>query len=573
MNAETEICTIEQSGTTRYPYSARAQILSLAQYALTGFFAGKTSSELQETADRLGIPSADRVNVTLRHKGRIRGSMSASGLTLGRQIVDAVYRAALDRRLGGPLTRSEMPAAELEVWIQIAALEIAPDIRTKDDAFLLGIEGLEINFEGKSAYYKPSVAITSRNKTAIKLFEALCKKAGLEREAWQRSEVSVRRTQWIYIHNLDKILSPGPALDTNNKAAVTLNTWIEESVSYLIRNQYVDGSTAYLYDPITDVFTGSNAHNVRAAGCLFALSQVLQSDHFVPREDTIKSGILQMARGLLSLTFLTNDQKRVVQEEDANAAPKVGATALLAAALSDGILRDCFAAEYRQLYRSVSSAQKTDGRFMTRFWLVEEEDRETNFFSGQALLVLALEAGRGNSQALDQCRLAFHPYVLHFRTSPATAFIGWHVDVWSRIARITGESAFANFAFEQTDWLLRMQLRNHCNVSWLGGFSQAGGIPKFSSIVFLEATARALQLAVTVGDSERITKYAESVRLGVQFCRSLRLEDTLPSLLADRARCRGGIALGPLDRRVRCDVVQHFITLCLALDQIKEYIL
>jgi len=236
-------------------------------------------------------------------------------------------------------------------------------------------------------------------------------------------------------------------------------------------------------------------------------------------------------------------------------------------------LRKEFAQEYQQLYRSIVTAQKPDGRFVTHFGETKENERAANYYSGQALLVLALEAERGNKEALEMCRRAFQPYVLHFRKAPTSAFVGWHVNVWSRIALLTGDHAYADFAFEQIDWLLQMQIKSHRDLRWVGGFSQSGAAPQFSSIVFLEATVRALMLAIKTGDIERAGKYADCVRSGLHFCRLLRLEETPSTLLGNPMRCKGGVALGLIDRRVRCDVVQHFITLCLAVEQIKNYLL
>jgi AMMECR1 domain-containing protein len=555
------------------PYSTveQAKIISLARDVLAKLFAGRTTSELQDDADLLGIAPADRVNITLRHGGRIRGSMSAPGSNLGRQIVQAAYRAAMDRRFGGPLTRSEVSDTTLEVWIQIGSEEISPDSRFKENVLLLGIEGLEIQGYGKSAYYKPSVAITGRHKTAIALFEALCKKAGLEKDAWQDSAVRLRKTQWLCLHNISKTHPFGLEHDAETTAAIPLNTWIAESAHYLVRNQDANGDTAYLYDPIADVFLPEAIHLVRAAGCLYALSQVLQSSHEIALDKMFRTAAIQMARGLVCRTSITDDGGRLVLEKRIEEPPKVGATALVAAALGAGILGENFAQEYKQLYRSITRAQKPDGRFITRFGEAEERERETNFYSGQALLALALEAERGNREAEEMCRLAFQPYLLHFRTAPTSAFVGWHVDVWSRMALLTGEHAYAEFAFEQTEWLLQMQVESHNDPRWVGGFSRSGA-PKFSSIVFLEATVRALILAIRTGDAERTRRYTERVRLGLQFCRLLRLEETPSILLGNPMRCKGGVALGLVDRRVRCDVVQHFITLCLAVEQIKEYL-
>jgi hypothetical protein len=63
------------------PYSAgeQAAIRKLARDTITQLFAGKTLAELQQAGDLLGIPAAARVNLTLRHAERVRGSVSADG--------------------------------------------------------------------------------------------------------------------------------------------------------------------------------------------------------------------------------------------------------------------------------------------------------------------------------------------------------------------------------------------------------------------------------------------------------------------------------------------------------------
>jgi hypothetical protein len=147
------------------------------------------------------------------------------------------------------------------------------------------------------------------------------------------------------------------------------------------------------------------------------------------------------------------------------------------------------------------------------------------------------------------------------------------MNVWSRIALLTGEPSYADFAFEQADWLLQMQIKNHHDLRWVGGFSQSGAAPQVYSIAFTEAIVRALTLAVRTGDIERTRKYADCVRSGLRFCKLLKIEETQATLLANPMRCKGGVAFGLTDRRVRCDSVQHFITLCLAAEQIEDHIL
>ena len=209
---------------------------------------------------------------------------------------------------------------------------------------------------------------------------------------------------------------------------------------------------------------------------------------------------------------------------------------------------------------------------MTKFGTAEENESEANYYSGEALLVLAMEAERGNKEAMEMCARAFRPYVLQFRQAPTTAFLGWHVNVWSRLARLTGNREYRDFAFEQIEWLLPMQIKSNKDSRWIGGFSEDGTPPRCSSVVFLEAIARALSLAIQLRDGERVRRYAESVRAGLQFCNRLRLEETPVTLLANPVRCQGGIAFDLVDRRVRCDSVQHFITLCLAVKRVKYHL-
>lgn len=171
------------------PYSAseQAAILKLALDTMIQLFSGKTLVDLQSAGDRLRIPAAATVNVTLRHRGRVRGSVAADGASLGRQVVASLYAAALDRSYGSPLTKGEVPEVLFEVWIQTGASEVSLVDRSANGAFLAGVEGLEIEYGGQSAHCLPSVAITSSQKTELALLGALCLKAGLEEHAWQMS--------------------------------------------------------------------------------------------------------------------------------------------------------------------------------------------------------------------------------------------------------------------------------------------------------------------------------------------------------------------------------------------------
>jgi AMMECR1 domain-containing protein len=92
-------------------------------------------------------------------------------------------KAAADVRFKGPLTRKELLRSTMEIWIQTAATELPAKQRKQRSAFTLGLHGAEVARDGRSAYYKPSVSLTSGFHTVTSMLRRLCKKAGLPRDA------------------------------------------------------------------------------------------------------------------------------------------------------------------------------------------------------------------------------------------------------------------------------------------------------------------------------------------------------------------------------------------------------
>ena len=186
------------------------------------------------------------------------------------------------------------------------------------------------------------------------------------------------------------------------------------------------------------------------------------------------------------------------------------------------------------------------------------------------LLTLVQRAAKGDGDALVRVERAFLPYREQFAKAPTTAFVGWHADVWTRMAALTGKDEYADFAFVQVDWLLQIQVLASRQPIYVGGFSAKGGLPKYSSVVFLEAVVRAYKLADQLGLRERAFRYRQAVVRGLKFCRLLRLGESRADWFPNPERSRGGIGLSPLDLRVRCDVPQHFLTLCCLLLELPE---
>jgi AMMECR1 domain-containing protein len=517
-------------------------------------------------------PPADRVNVTLRCDGRVRGSMSAPGNTLAEQITNALQRATTDQRFRCPVTREEMPRVSIEVWIQLSSTDLGVQERLDPASFVLGADGLEVSREDRAAYYKPSVAITSGMQTLRRMLRALCRKAGLSENSWEEAGTTVKKSRWLCISvspdsapvtltYLRKPPDPAPTRET-------IAEWIAESCEYFARQQSCTGAISYIYEPLRDEIRPDSLSLLRACGCLYSLARALDTSAIKPGPKVLGTAE-RLGKYLVGHSRPWQAGCRIVDDADPDSGqlPKVGTTALLLLALSNPTLRAPFRDLEPEFRASIHRCQKENGRFVTHFGSAEEMPRSVEFYPGQVLLNLALEVEAGSTSAANMCSAAFEPYRRHFSAAPTTAFVGWQVDVWSRLAKALQNEDYASFAFQQVDWLLAQQLTDNSTPANQGGFARDARDPAFSSIVFVEAVIRALELAAATNDSDRVRRYSAAARLGLSFCQRLQLKNVPAALFVRPGKCVGGIAMAHDNLDVRCDVVQHFLTLSLAAHQ------
>lgn len=542
-----------------------SELLAFAKACLYDCFGRRKANPVLSSHDFFGRPPLERVNVTIRTHGRLRGSMSTEGDSLGAQIQGAVKSASRDKRFQSRLSSIELDNADIEVWLQIGSERVSTDEIEGGHFLELGVDGVEIHLQGKSAYYKPSVAITRGKHTIEALMSALCRKADIAQDAWKNPGAVVYRTKWLSLSSVSAGIAFTHAPSRSNMEKPDIRRWLRDSVFYLINSQQSSGDFTYIYDPIKDIEVIKPPNRVRSAGCLYSLSCFYDSPYSDPAETAFVDTLYALADAQVRRTIEWGGYGRVMPEPKASLLPKMGSTALLALALGGDRLSRQFGAAYESLFQSVLLAQTPSGRFLTHFGSDVENERSSEFFSGQALLTLVQRAERGDAAAVKPCAAAFAAYRHQFLAHPTSAFVGWHVDVWSRMALLTQRSEYADFAFEQTDWLLKMQINNAPEASWIGGFRTSDRMPKYSSIVFLEAVVKAYTLARAVAEPEKIERYRRTIQLGIRFCDMLRLSDEQMAWYPNPQRCRGGVALSLLDKRVRCDVPQHFITLCLSL--------
>jgi hypothetical protein len=302
------------------------------------------------------------------------------------------------------------------------------------------------------------------------------------------------------------------------------------------------------------------------SGCAYALAAAASvlGDEDIPYTRIAK----RCCEGILNRIVYENDEVAYIADpvDDEQEGGRLGTTALLLIALLHlHRATGCYESEIRALLNGIRSAQEQSGMFRCCFGNLPASKSSIDFFPGQALLALVIGTEWGFDTCRDAYRKAFKSHRDHFRCAPTTAFVGWHAEVWSRAAKLEDQMEYAQFAFEQVDWLLQFQLVTDKESIYYGGFERNNSRPNSSSIVFTEAVVRAASLAHSVGDLERFERYRAAFEKGLQFCSRLRLTKAQSAFFASPERAIGGVVRGITNFEVRADVVQHMITLCVAL--------
>jgi AMMECR1 domain-containing protein len=536
-------------------------LIAVARNALARCF----NADRREILEEGGTPAALRVNVTLRYRGRVRGSMSAGGASLEGQIRSATVAAATDERFGGPLVSSELHGTFVELWIQTGETPLT--FNGDESAFMLGVHGVELRYDQQSAYYKPSVALTSGFRSLSEMLGALARKAGLADGQWQRPSAIVMMTTWTHVADLPRGGTELVALRRPYATAPDvdrLGRWVIGAAEYLVRNQLADGGYLYRYRPLEGRGSNDDVNVVRAAGCAYAIAYAASAFAGAREHRRWRASAGLAVAGLAARAAPANGNM-IIPDADTADTGKLGAVALLALAasyLEGDAVADCYTAAIATLKR----ARRDDGTFRCRLGEDGDDGSAVDFYPGQALLALSGAAARGDEESTSIARGAFARYRDHFRRYPRSAFVLWQSDAWLRFAALDAgrREEYEAFVDEQMDWLLQWQIADDDGLGAGGGFSGDGSAPRVSSLVYAEAIWRAAFAAGRRGDMARNERYRMAATSAMRFCARLRIDEELLPYLPDPSRSLGGFVASSSDYEIRSDYAQHAITCGLA---------
>ena len=157
-------------------------LLELVRLALQVATGGAVVSALDRATDRIpGGAEPAAVFVTLTEDGELRGCMGNLEPTRGlaEAVIASAVMAALDDPRFRPVTAAELPAIHVDISVLGLPTPIADP-----DSFRPGIDGVIVDRNGRRGLLLPEVA-PEFSWGAIQMFDAVCRKAGLPRDAWR----------------------------------------------------------------------------------------------------------------------------------------------------------------------------------------------------------------------------------------------------------------------------------------------------------------------------------------------------------------------------------------------------
>jgi AmmeMemoRadiSam system protein A len=161
---------------------AQRALLELVQVALAVATRSADVSAIDRALERIpaDVDPAPAF-VTLTEDGELRGCMGCLEPTrgLGETVVRSAVLAAQDDPRFLPVTAWELPGIHVEISV------LGPPMPILDpDAFRPGIDGVIVDRNGRRGLLLPEVA-TDLGWGAAEMFDAVCRKAGLPRDAWR----------------------------------------------------------------------------------------------------------------------------------------------------------------------------------------------------------------------------------------------------------------------------------------------------------------------------------------------------------------------------------------------------
>ena len=287
---------------------------------------------------------------------------------------------------------------------------------------------------------------------------------------------------------------------------------IELTGAWFLANADEDEFLHYEFLVNSGKFTKEN-NELRKMGAAWSITELYRFTGDTQYRELAEQGVLHF------LQFIVNDEKGF-SYLDVDGKRKLGYNGLFMMTLlgldpSPG--RDVL---LKSLAAGILHQQKEDGSYNTYFY--SDQNTGQDFYPGEAnLALISLYEQTGDKQYRDAVARSFPYYRDYWRGNRSWAFIPWHSQSLTRLWRSDPRDEYRDFVFEINDMIIEGQQTPEDNndAEEIGGF---GGDPGISTASYLEGINDAYALAKEVGDTKRVERYGEVIRLGAEFLMRLQ---------------------------------------------------
>lgn len=510
------------------------------------------------------VDTKSQMVVILRIDGYARGI----GVSLLKPIVDAAQEAAL---VALSSAHSSIEGASLsldDVLIDAQVLGRTKSFHSTSGGWMSpgavesfidsGLDGIGLFLDEERRWCTPSEMI-ARGVGVRQAIETLGKEITLDSRSLVSAKLSKFRTlHWWEseaggeIHTLRRGMVLVPLEDVNRDE---LNRSIHRVGEYLTYRQRPDGTFAFRYDPAADSYA-VDEDEIAQSGAIWALAVHASATDSpgigaaLERSIRARRNLMVDLAGVKDAAFLqTPDLKN-----------QLGATAQFCLALTDAPNPELTADIRTKLANAIRWLQKPNGRFLTTFPPNRDLEGE-DVAPGQAVLALVRCYELDPSQELlDAIDRAFPIYQDRYERVGSPAMIPWHMQAYSRMARLTKQSKYRDFAFRMADQVCEHQITStHRDATMLVGAIAAPGVlpANAATAAMLSGLVEAARLAKETGDAQRFERYSHACRLAARFVMQLQIRKEECFFVRSLPDTVDGVRTSPMDWRIRLDNCQH----------------
>ncbi len=517
------------------------------------YFQRKNSTNPEKMPIKLNF---DKIFVTIYSNNKIRCCQAGTNKNnIFRYIDEATIRCIKDSRFGWELKEDERENMEVSFDFLYNKRIIAKN--KLKSIFKKGIHAIQINTNGKSAYFKSSVIIT-KNYSLEYTLKKLCKKAWAKENCYNDDDttISIYDTfafKWDKNKNITDLYRYNILVNQEQINNNLIYSRLKLAKNWFLNN--VNSKTwllEYMYYPSKNEHETKENNHIRQLASMWIMTEL---DKFFWTKD-----FAQLAQNTYKYYLQFYKEKENYAFVNIHNATIANNAFLIMGLLNSYKYNLTFTWNLSQdqlienLANGIIKMQRPDGSYNTKF-LMNSNSGE-NFYPGEAMLALMKLYNYNNDEKyLNSVKKAFPYYQKYWRKHKNTAFIPWHSQADYLLYKATNDKIYADFVFEITDWILTSQGINNSAPDEIWWFPKKN--PRISTTAYMEWINDAYKLAVNLDDKERIEKYWNSIKLATRFILQLQFTEENSFYLVDKTKAIWWFKQTLTNNQLRNDNAQH----------------